>query len=79
MVILMIVKGSGNDFANSAYDQPRFLNASICIYDLHVIESHFDPFGVFMREVCPERVDRGSDSGFDSELCQSLPDYRRFF
>jgi hypothetical protein len=75
----MIVKGSGNDLTNGACDQPRFLITIIRIGDFHVFENHFDSFGVFMREVCLERVDRGSDSRFDGELCQSLPDYRRFF
>jgi len=79
MVIIMMVKGSGNDSTNGAYNQPRFLITSIYIYDLHVIESHLNPLRVCMREHSPERIDRDSDGGFGSELCQSLPDYRRFF
>jgi len=79
MVIIMMVKGSWNDSTNGAYNQPRFLITSIYIYDLHVIESHLNPLRACMREHSPERIDRDSDGGFGSELCQSLPDYRRFF
>ena len=53
---------------NGAYDQPRFLITIIHIGRVHIVENRFDPFGVCMREHSPERIDRGSDGGFCSEL-----------